>query len=639
MSLDHALKNQNLMGYFKSLTDQGQVLKDLEVIDKAYYDGKPLVPDSTYDVLRDYVNMRFPEIKKKVGKMDNGNSVWPKANLEIPMGSLDKMNTEDEFRKFYPKTSGTNVVSHKMDGSSLEVSFADGKFVRAVTRGDGFVGEDITPNAHHFKFPKEVPEKGLFKVRCEAMLFKDAFSKHFAPKGEKNPRNSAAGAVRGVKNNAGKDHIVLVAFDIIMDDDVQMTKMGKFKLLQQLGFVVPNPILVNSAEDVIKIFEHTASIRASLPYEIDGLVIEENDLAKAEEMGVVDNRPKAARAWKFPAESAECTLLDVQWQIGKTGALTPVGIITPTTIQGVTIQRVMLNNLDHIRNELKLDIGSKATLIRANDVIPKITKALTPGKQNVVAPINCPSCGTKLNQDDLKHIHCPNHEECPAQTAYRITHFLSVLDVKGMGDSIVEKLIDEGIIRDIPDLYTIDMSKVEKVEGVAATNVLKAYRELILKSKKVSLPKFVKAISIKNIGASATEAAMAKYPTIHDMFTATTDELTKIEGIGDSIANDFVFGFNAKKDLILKLLNFVTITAQAQGSLSGMAFCFTGFRDSDLQEQIESKGGTMTASVTKSTTHLVCATTESLSTKAQKAKKEGKTILSKKELEEMLANA
>ncbi len=638
MSLDHALKSQNLMGYFKTLT-QEQALVELNKIDLAYYDGKPLIPDATYDTIRDYLNMRFPELRKKVGKTDHAeNSVWPKANLQIPMGSLEKMNEEDEFLKWYPKyTSGTVVISHKMDGSSLELTFVDGHFTQAITRGDGFVGEDVTPNAHHFKFPKKIKEKGIVKVRAEAMLSKADFAKYFAPKGESNPRNSAAGAVRGVKNNTGKAHITIVAFDLLMDDDVQNTKMGKFKVLQSMGFEIPSPVLVNKKEDAIKVYNHVAEIRSTLPFEIDGLVYDENDLEKAEAQGITNNRPRASRAWKFANEGAECTLLDVHWQIGKTGAVTPVGIISPTTIQGVTISRVMLNNLDHIK-KLKLEIGSKARLIRANDVIPKIEKVLTAGKQNVVPPSTCSSCGTRLNHEDDKHIICPNHEECPAQSAYRITHYLSILDVKGMGDSIVEKLMDAGVIRDIPDLYTINMDKVALVEGVATANVQKAYKELIIKSQKVTLPKFIKAISIKNIGASATEAAMAKYPTVHDMFTATAAELTKIEGIGSSIAADFVFGFNAKKDLILKLLKFVTITGVAAGPLTGRIFCFTGFRDSELQERIEAKGGTMSASVTKATTDLVCATTDSLSTKAQKAKKEGKTILSKAELEELLGS-
>lgn len=637
MSLDHALKNQNIMAYFKSLTDQEQALVDLKLLDDAYYNGKPKIPDATYDTLRDYLNIRFPELKKKVGKSDHlENSVWPKANLEIPMGSLDKMNEESEFQKWFPKyTSGVVVVSHKMDGSSLELTFNNGNFVQAITRGDGFVGEDITPNAHHFNFPKTIKEKGIVKVRAEAMLWKSDFEKHFAPKGESNPRNSAAGAVRGVKDNLGKKHIKIVAFDIFTDDSTQTTKMSKFKLLEKLGFVIPNPQLFNSVDDVTKVFNYTSEIRVSLPYEIDGLVIEENDLAKAEEQGITNNKPKSARAWKFAAEAAECTLLDVIWQIGKTGALTPVGVITPTTIQGVTITRVMLNNLDLIKR-MKLDIGSKARLIRANDVIPRLDKVLTAGNRGILSPTTCPSCGTRLNQEDEKHIHCPNHEECPAQTAYRITHFLSVLDVKGMGDSIVEKLMDAGVIRDIPDLYTIDMSAVEKVEGVAAANVLKAYKELILKSKKVTLPKFIKSISIKNIGASATEAAMAKYPTVHDMFNAKAKDLVGIAGIGESIAADFVFGFNAKKELILKLLNFITITGVAAGPMTGQVFCFTGFRHSELQEKIESKGGIMSASVTKATTHLVCASTESLSSKAQKAQKEGKIILSKEELVQLL---
>ncbi len=635
-NLKYAIQTQTVVTYFKQMTSQEQASQDLDALDKAYYDGTPLISDSTYDSVRDLLNFKFPELKKKVGKKidKTENSVWPKVNLEGPMGSLNKVNDETEFTKFYEKTSGDMVVSYKADGSSIEVIYDNGVLLRGATRGDGFVGDDVTPNVRKFKLPTTISVKGRVRVRGEAVLTKNDFEKYFSAT-EKNPRNSAAGTVRRL-DSRGAEHMSFIAFDIDGDDYSFATKADKFKELTKLGFQTTLIARVNKLEDALQIFRHTENRRPTLPYEIDGIVFDENDLKRAEDAGIVDNRPKSSIAFKFAAEAVECTVLDVQWQIGKTGAVTPVGIIAPANIGGVTITRVMLNNLTHIKKDLGLTIGATARLIRANDVIPKITQVVAKGNAEINPPSDCPSCNTKLNRDDEMHIFCPNHEECPAQTAYRMTHFLSVLDVKGIGDSIVEKLMDAGIIQGIPDLYRINLEAVANVEGVSAVNVQKAYKELIQKSKKVTLPKFIKSISIKNIGASATEKAMAKFPTIQDMFNAKVEDLVTIDGIGDSVATDFVFGLQAKKALIEELLKFITISGKSEGPMTGKVFCFTGFRSPELQEKIESQGGTISASVTKATTHLVCVNTESLSTKAKKARDEGKTILSKAELETLL---
>jgi DNA ligase (NAD+) len=634
-NLKYAIQTQTVVTYFKQMSLQEQASLDLDTLDKAYYDGTPLISDSTYDSIRDLLNFKFPELKKKVGKKidKSENSVWPKVNLDGPMGSLFKCNDELEFEKFICKhTSGDVVASYKADGSSIEVIYENGELVRGASRGDGLVGDDITPNIRKFVRNKVVA-RGKLRVRGEAVLLKENFAKYFA--GDKNPRNSAAGSLRRL-DGARVERLTFLAFDIEGDDYQFKTKAEKFKALSELGFQTTLIANVNKLEDALQIFRHAESIRSTLPYEIDGIVFEENDLQKAEEAGVVDNRPKASIAFKFAAESAECTLLDVQWQIGKTGAITPVGIIAPSNIGGVTITRVMLNNLTHIRKDLKLTIGATAKLIRANDVIPKIVHVVKNGNIEINPPADCPSCNTKLNLEDDMHIFCPNHEECPAQTAYRITHFLSVLDVKGIGDSIVEKLMDANVIQGISDLYRINLEAVASVEGVSAVNVQKAYKDLIQKSKKVTLPKFIKSISIKNIGASATEKVMEKFPTIQDMFRAKVEDLVTIDGIGDSVATDFVFGLHAKKAQIEELLQFITISSKSEGPMTGKTFCFTGFRSSELQEKIESQGGAVSSSVTKATTHLVCVNTESLSTKAKKARDEGKLILSKAELEEML---
>ncbi len=639
MSLELALKNHKVIDYFKNLGTQDEVLTNLNALDVAYYNGTPMVPDSTYDAIRNYANMRFPELKQKVGKKETKDelSLWPKAALRIPMGSLEKEKDNKDLLKWYNKyTSGSVVSTHKVDGLSVELAFTDGVFVRGVTRGDGVEGDDITPNVLKMKFPKTIPTKGHVEIRAEIVLLKDDFHKHFEPLGYRNPRNTSAGTAR--KPGGKTEHLTCVAFDIISDELDFKTKIEKFKLLNKLGFMVPNPLQFNDFASVEKVINYNSLNRKLIPYEIDGMVFEENDLAKAEEQGVTDNKPRAARAFKFENETVESTLQSVVWQVGKTGSITPVGQITPADIQGVTISRVMLNNLSHI-NELGLELGSKFVLMRANDVIPKVKSTLTKTGNKIVPPSKCPSCGSLLNAQDPKHITCENHEECPAQTAYRIVAFLKVLDVRGMGDKIIEKLLDASLIRDAADLYTLDIDKASEIEGMSKSVLQKSYRELVQKSAKVTLPKFIKSISMKNIGESATEKVMVLYPTIHDLFNIKSEDIKKIEGIGDSIATDFVIGINSKKEFILKLLKYVTITKQAEGPFTDQVFVFTGFRDSLLEEKIRNLGGNIGASVSKTTTHLVCASTTSLSTKAEKARKDGKIILSKKELEEMVEQA
>lgn len=256
----------------------------------------------------------------------------------------------------------------------------------------------------------------------------------------------------------------------------------------------------------------------------------------------------------------------------------------------------------------------------------------------IVPPIKCPSCNSILKHVDDKHIICENHEYCPAQTSYRITSFLDVLGVNGLGDKIVDKLLENQIIRDPADLYNIDIEKASQIEGVSSVVLTKVYKDLINKSKKVSLPKFIKCLSIKNIGESATEKAMSVYPDLNSMMSMEVNKLTSIEGIGPSIAMDFIIGMDSRKELISKLLPNITITSASSGPLNEKTFCFTGFRSSELEEKIKDLGGSISASVTKVTTHLVCVSTDSMSTKAQKAKKDGKEVISKAELEEMLSS-
>lgn len=616
-----------------------KITKDMA--DKAYREGNPLMSDAEYDA-------KFGLDASDIDTPDKGSSVWPKEKLTIPMGSLLKVNNFDDL--FDWKASYCSDIacwSDKLDGNSGELTYQDGELVKGMTRGNGEIGDNITPNVLKMQVPKNIDLKGTIHVRVEFILFLKDWKDHFSDK--KNPRNAAAGSIRRL-DGAGCEYIRCLPFDIHGDNVQAESKFEKFELLKSLGFHMPRYGSIDNSTEIADLLGKTESEdRANLPYEIDGIVFEANDLDFYLEQGERSGRPRAARAFKFTSQSAVTTIKDVIWQVGKTGFITPVGILDPTDIGGVTITRVMLNNPSELAT-LKLGRNCKAELIRANDVIPKIVALHEKGQEYYDIPRSCPSCGKEtilmddkspidLGDRDIKEINeqisgkkarlkCPNQELCPAQTEYRIVYYLKSIDVKGFGDETVSKLLDAELISDPADLYTVNTVKFAELEGLSEKIVDKLLKELHTKSSKITLPNFIKALSIPGISASSAELIMGKFANLEQMRKATVDELLTIDGLGEFKANCFVDGIKAKSDLIDKLLPWVTVdTPVLDGKFSGSSFCFTGFRDKNAEEKIKELGGTIKSSATKDLTYLVAKNPDGRSSKLEKARKNGTQVI------------
>ena len=631
------------------------LVKLVEELDQAYYNvANPFVTDDEYDHIRNILNSIDPKSKAKVGAPLLKITVWPKVELSIAMGSLLKVTETEEVvnwlrNKEYTKNDGTIFASDKMDGSSLEVSFENGVFVQGASRGEGIIGDDLTPNVARIQFPKQIPIKSKVKIRGECMLHISDFKEHFQE--YKNPRNSAAGTVRRLDGKRC-EYLKLYGFWVWVDGHEFKTKKEMMDLLKSWGFLTPryqllhtddwlyNRLEASRSTHIWKYLETCESTRGQLDYEIDGIVLEENDISFFEQAGQVNNRPKAARAFKFKSLGGTTTLNSITWQVGRLGSITPVGELNPVDVGGVTISRVMLNNMDQI-NKFQLSPGCTTTIVRANDVIPMLSGASSQDPNNIFKmPEHCPSCGTKTEFDSVR-VLCPNKEECPDQTQYRVYHYLKCLDVKGAGEKVIEKLFEQGELQNLSDIYKLsleDWSEASSGEKVAA----KILQDLTAKSKELPIPVFIKALGFRLFAESFTEIVMEKYPTLEAMRKASVEDVVGIPRIGPAVAEAMVDGFKKNSDLIDELLKYVTLVkpqaASNTGPLVSKTFCFTGCRATPDQETaLMAAGGKVVSGVSSKTTHLVVADLSSESGKMKKAKELGLVILDLGQFQRLLA--
>ena len=623
-----------------------------EQADKAYQEGNPLMTDAEYDKT---FGIDASDIDSEFE-----NSNWPIVDLTMFMGSLKKIkNNVPQLLVWADKYCSEWIHwSDKLDGSSGELTYINGKLHAGKTRGDGKRGNDVTPNVMLMQVPKEIDELGKAVVRVEYILHVADWKKHMSDK--KTCRGGAAGAVNK-KDGTNCQYIKCIAFDIEVEGKTFTTKNEKKDYLKSLGFEMPSygKIKRSDVAGVKKLLKSAEEDRLKLPYEIDGMVLEADDIEFFDKQGVSDKRPRGSRAFKFLDVGVKTIINEVIWQVGKTGFITPVALLEPTDIGGVTVERVMLNNPSMIA-ALELGIGCEAELIRSNEVIPKITKRFTKGKL-IEIPKVCPSCQCKthleqtvkkelviLEISDLKtaninkeiadqkyQLKCSNLDECPAQGLGRIVGFLQSLDVKGFKEKTVEKLLDAGLIETPADLYAINTTKFAELEGLSDKIVDKLLKELHNKSAKATLPMFIKSLTISGFSASSTEKVMkGQFKDLESLRKATVEELESIDKIGNFKATCLVEGLKRKSDLIDKLLPWVPIQGLVlDGKLSGKSFCFTGFRDNKAEAKIKELGGEIKASATKDLNYLVAKKPDGKSSKLEKARKNGSEVIG---IDEML---
>lgn len=615
----------------------------LEQADDAYYnkgENEDVLSDAAYDALKDEFLERFPShaYAKKIGSSTKETSTLPKVRHEIPMGSQSKVNTLEELKDWVKKTEEkvgavSFFVSEKLDGFSLALKY-EKSFKQAISRGDGIEGEDLTANAKKIEdVPKEISSKEKVLVRGETILKKSVYSAHFLDKA--NPRNAAAGTIRRLDGERC-EHLSYLAYDVIVDGKELKTEEEKFKLLEKFGFETPKYKLCKTIEEIEAFYqEYVQKKRDKSDFEMDGLVVTVNEVKKQDILGVINNRPRFSRAYKFTAQSGITVLREVAWQVGRTGRITPVAKTDPVKVAGVTITSVTLHNLSEIER-LGLKVGQTVEVLRAGDVIPKIVSVIDAKGTAIKVPKNCPVCHQPTTSGEI-FLTCEN-PSCEAKLHHGLVHWVKSLDIKGFGQELVDRLQEEGLVETPADFYTLTAEQVAALERMGEKSATKVLKELHSK-KELTLPLFIKALGIAQVSEKTVELVLPTHPTLDDLFKAKKEDLASIHGIGEITAELLLEGLKERKEVIKELLKHLTLKAPkviVGGKLQGQSFCFTGVRDKNLEVAIVEAGGKIASGVSANLTYLVAKDPEENSSKLKKARDLKVSIISLEKAKEII---
>lgn len=627
-----------------------EIETQLPVWEAAYSRGEPLVTDAVYDAARDELKEIRPDSPqlKRIGAPVPEVTSWAKVTHGHSMGSLEKVNLPEEFQDWVVSTGFPLETAYphlfwteKLDGISIHLRYEGGKFVQAVTRGDGTTGEDITPNVRRMKgLVHEVP-KFNGSIRGEIVLLKSDFAKHFPDKA--NTRNTAAGVSKRY-DGKGVENLTVMVYTVLDSDMPEATahshgtEQATFSWLREQGFLVPSYGEVTSSEAILKVWqEYQDSTRDGLDYDIDGLVIRLNRLDLQYGLGDKDGKPEGARAFKFAGISKETTLLGIEWQVGASGRMTPVGVIHPTFVLGTTITNASLYNIAYIRT-LGIHIGAKVLVTRANDVIPRITEVVEKSQPPAEAPSQCPVCssGTEMQGE---YLVCPNTSDCAAQAVGRIERYIKSLDIKEWGEVLIEKLVASGKVRSVPDLYRLtikDLAELDRISEGVAEKLLKILRD----KNPIPLENLLGALSIPGCASSTIQMVMdAGHDTWTRMEAIDIAMLTKVPGLGPVKSRSLFEWLQKHSGIVNDLLNLgVQIKEVIVGGLTGKSFCFTGTmtrKRADLQAMVLAAGGRIEDRVGKGLSFLVIADPNSTSSKAVAARKNGTQCISEEDFVKM----
>jgi DNA ligase (NAD+) len=597
-----------------------QYIQELKEASEAYYNSdETQMSDEAFDNLRDEFLKLYPksDYLKEVGS--KVKSTLKMVKHRIPMGSLLKINTPDELQFWHQKYGAGEPVlwSEKLDGLSISLFFKDGKFTQAITRGDGIEGEDVSENVRKMKFLKKLKSSYTGDVRAEIVLSKENYKKYFSEKA--NPRNAAAGTVRRLDGDRC-EHLELFCY--YLEGEFE-TELEKFEAIEKLGLKTPKYGVCKTEKEIQSLWEkYEKTLRQSGAYDIDGICLFTNSIAAQQELGIVDGRPRYARAYKFSSESAVSKVEDVVWQVGRTGQVTGVAKITPVNLAGAVISSVSLHNLAEIKRK-NIQLGQVIVVERKGDVIPQITKTIGEGSELNI-PTKCPSCQSKLVKEEI-YLMCMNSNECTAQRVGNLLFWMEVLDIKGFGEKMVQKLYEQGLVKDPSDFYSLKESDLSTLERSGEKLAKKLLQELHSK-KEVEPDLFIKGIGMEDIGSSVSKLILQKHK-FNDIFSLSEEDLLKIHGIGEETARKFVSGVKSNSDKIKKLMKIITLKEKKEGKFSGKSFCFTEVRDKALEQKLKDMGGTISDSVNKSLSYLIVKSASGTSSKIEKAKKNNVPII------------
>ena len=570
--------------------------------------------------------------------------------------SLDKSVTETELSAFvirvekFAQKPVEYTVEYKFDGLTVCLTYDKGQFVRATTRGNGTVGEDVTAQVLTIKsFPLSISYMGTLEVRGEAIIRLSVLEKYNATATEplKNARNAAAGAIRNLDpkiTQLRKPEIYF--YDVnYMSDGTPVSQTAAHDFLVKEGFkVYPYFAVCKSKDEVLSAIAHIEKERKIIDVLTDGAVIKVNDQALRDEMGFTDKFPRWAMAYKFEAEEVTTLLKEVIWQVGRTGKLTPLALLDPVDLGGVTVSRATLNNYGDIgRKDVK--IGSRVLVRRSNEVIPEILGATEhyPHSQEIEKPTICPACGSQVNEIGA-HLFCPN-KNCVPRVVAALDHYASknAMNIDGFSESTAEQLVKTGKVAKPSDLYRLteeDLALLEGFKEKKISNLLTA----IEKSKTPTLDAFIYAIGVEGVGRVAAKDLAAKFKSVENLQNATAAELIEMENIGEITANAIEAYFRDESNLAELAALFEVGVAptwsdeKTEGIFSGQSVVLTGtlasFKRSEAQKLIEARGGVCQSSVTAKTTLVLAG--EEAGSKLAKAQKLGIKIITEDEFKKML---
>jgi len=642
------------------------IVAQLKAASEAYYNtGVSLLTDAEFDALVDQLRELDPknDFLKTVGAPPAG-SLFKPVKHAIAMGSQEKVKTLEELGKWWDKLPVKEVVVQwKYDGCSLSLEYKKGKLVRAVSRGDGKVGEDVTVNIlRSTHIIKQLPTPFTGFIRGECLLYKEDFKKYW-PDGS-NPRNQGNGVMRS-KDGAGCEHLRVLPYDVVgIDTDFTgketeevsgSTELQKLQFLESCGFQVHLMQKLTKLENVEKAHEAMGQAREKLPFEVDGIVVKLNDCAASEAMGVSDDRPKGQRAYKWEALGAETLVESIEWTVGHTGAVIPTFKVQTREIGGTQVSSVLMNNAGYCE-AMDVAIGDKVLVVRAGDVIPHIQSVIErPKSREWKPPTACPSCKSKLVRKDI-HLVCEN-TECAGQKVRLIRRWLTALDIKFIGPEIEQALFDSGMLKTPADLYGfgtdygVDALADVKVGAgrLGETRVQQILAE-IDKTRELPLHEFMGALGIQFLGVRAAKHLVEDngFDTIEKFMDPELIRTGKgkpdAKVLGPAIREGVAAGVEANLPLIKKLLKVVKIAKAEKakpvatgGKLSGRAVCFTGVRPTGAeQEKFESLGGVVRSSVSKNCTHLIVRALGTGSNKAMYAQELGLDVATYDQFKEWL---
>ena len=622
-----------------------QLFKALQKIEEE--DPAPISTDSPTQRVAKGLTKDFPTVQHLV----------PMLSLDNSYNAEDLIDFDRKARELTGLTEIEYCVEPKFDGGSISIIYEDDMLVRGATRGDGVEGDNITTN---IKQIRSIPLSAKFssygiqqiEIRGEVLINKNNFAKYNEQVVEQglpplaNPRNAASGTLR-IKDPKEVSKRNLEAFVYNISDLTLMTKKpypeklkthaGALEMLWELGFRSPQKEkkVLTGIDAVVKYCVDFETTRDDLPYEIDGMVIKVNELALQDKMGMTTHHPRWAIAYKFKARQATSTLLNIEFQVGRTGSITPVGKIKPIPIGGVTVSSLSLFNEDVIK-EKDLMIGDSVLVERAGDVIPYIVKSLaelrTGKEKKVEFPKNCPVCDSKLFKEEGEAVWRCINIECPAQVVERIVHFVSkdAMDIRGFGDANARKFYELRLVKDIPGIYELDFEKIGTLEGFGKKSI-DNLQLAIDNSKNQPLHRLIFGLGIRFVGETTAKTLAQAVNHLLDLEKFSEEDLLNLEDIGPKVAGSILHFFSNKDNIqmLLKLeslglkLNNPKKELASGGNLEGLSFLFTGtlptLKRSDAEAMVEKNGGKISGSVSSKLSYLVVG--EDAGSKLEKAKK------------------